>query len=149
MVNGRSYDWESITVTMPHGMVIDFSSITYKDSKEIRPVYGKGSMARRYGRGNYDGDVDVTMLREEFDLLCKAAAAQGVVAFYRMQPIEIVVSYSLVPEGPVVTDVLHQVVWTSRDAGAEQGAEKIEVKLTGKILGGITMGNYPAEMNTP
>ena len=145
MINGKRYSWEDISIRLPHGLAVDITKVEYSDEKDLRAVYGKGSMPRGRGAGNYKAEGKVTLLREEFQRLLAYARGHGG-SFYKMPPFEITVSYANEDE-PMVTDVLHQCAFTKRSTSADQGAEKVEVELDIAVFGGITMAGVPADTN--
>ena len=69
MINGKSYSWEDIACTFPHGMLINVENIEYSDEKETELQYGKGSKPTGYGAGNYKAEGKVTLQREELNKL--------------------------------------------------------------------------------
>lgn len=145
MVNGKRYSWEDVTVHLPSGVAIDISKIEYSDEKDHRAIYGKGSMPRGRGAGNYKAEGKVTLLREEFERVLAYARQRGR-AFYQLRPFEITVSYANEDEA-TVTDVLHECLFVKRSTSADQGAEKVEVELDLAIFGGITMDGVEADSN--
>lgn len=42
-VNGRGYDWEDITVTLPHGDAAGITEIKYEDGQDVKARYGKAA----------------------------------------------------------------------------------------------------------
>jgi len=144
MVNGRNYDWESTTITLPHGTLISVEKIEYSDEKEFKPVYGKGSKPRAYGAGNYKGEGKLTLHREEFERLVEYCRSNKLKDFYALPPFPITVSYANA-DRPLVTDVLQQCKFTKIGTGSEQGKEKIEVELDFVILGGIEWHGLQAQ----
>jgi hypothetical protein len=145
VINGAKYDWEGVEIRMPHGLAVDVSKIEYSDEKDQKAVYGKGPMARGYGRGNYKAEGKVTFLREEYQRLLDYVRTHGGL-FYKIRPFEITVSFA--NEDQVTrTDVLHQCMFTKRGFSAEQGSEKTEVELDIQIFGGITTDGVAADAN--
>ncbi len=135
MINGKRYSWEDVTITLPHGPLIDVDSIEYSDKKEAEAVYGKGSTPRGYGEGNYSAEGKVSLLKEEFDRLVDFAQKKGV-ALYRLPPFEITVSYGNTDE-PSRTDVLRACKITETSAKAAQGDKSMKVDLSVLILNGV------------
>lgn len=140
MINGRAWAWESITVRLPSGVAVLIDSINYGDERDTRLVYGKGSRARAYSQGNYKGEGDMDLLREEFDRLNQRAGGQGM---YGMTPFPIIVAYA--DEGkPTVVDTLQGVKIVKRGSGAQQNAEKLLVKVNFVVTEEILWGGRPA-----
>ncbi len=126
-VNGKVYDWESITIALPYGVVIGVESIDYDDSKEAELVYGKGGKAVGYGNGNYEANAKITLLRDEYDRLLEYARENGK-ALYKLPPFPITVSYANDGERPK-TDVIKGAKLTKNAHKAAQGDKKLSVDL--------------------
>lgn len=126
-VNGKVYDWESITIALPYGVVIGVESIDYDDGKEAELVYGKGGKALGYGRGNYEANAKMSMLRDEFDRLLEYAKEIGK-ALYALPPFPITVSYAN-DGAPTKTDVIKGAKLTKNAHKAAQGDKKLSVDL--------------------
>lgn len=141
MINGKAYDWEDISVVLPTGDVVHFSSIEYSDSQEHRAVYGKGTKPRAYSRGNYEAEWSVTMRREEFNKLTALAAAGGI-AVRELGPFPITVSYANVDQG-TTTDVLPVCLIDEISSGGEQEAEQIDVEISGPVMEPIIWSGAP------
>ena len=129
-INGRTYDWEDVTITLPSGVLIDVEEITYEDEREIEAVYGKGSKPRSYGRGNYKAQGTLKMQRPEF---LRMIADVG---DYNNKPIVISVDYAE-DDQPAQNDKLKDCLFTKRSFSAAQGDTKLVVELDFNILTGI------------
>ena len=126
-VNGKVYDWEDITIGLPYGVAIGIESIDYDDAKEAELVYGKGGKAMGYGRGNYEANAKITILRDEFDRLLDYTKEVGK-ALYAISPFSITVNYANDGESPR-TDVIKGAKLTKQAHKAAQGDKKISVDL--------------------
>ena len=62
-VNGKAYDWADVDVKFP-GLVLQLQEISYDDEQEKEETYGKGSLPRGYGTGNYKASGKISMLRD-------------------------------------------------------------------------------------
>lgn len=127
-INGVMHSWESVSIQGPQGEMLDVESIDYEDSRGVRRVMGKGSLARGYSRGNYEGKGSLVMRREEYELL-----ADAVGPFMDMEPVTITASYDK-GDGKVLTDTLESVVFYSRKSGGKQDDESINVTLDFEVL---------------
>jgi hypothetical protein len=135
MINGKSYSWEDISCTFPHGVLINYEGIEYSDEKETELQYGKGSMPTGYGSGNYKAEGKVTMQREEYNKLldyCQKAKKN----LYSLPPFPITVSYANEDQA-MVTDILKSVKFTKAAASSSQNDKKVTVDLDILIAGGI------------
>jgi hypothetical protein len=140
MINGTVYDYESIKALMPTGFILGLEKITYKDKKDDEVITGTNGLPRGVGRGEYTGDVEVEMGRDEYDLLDAYASAHG--GFYNMPPIPIVVSYGHNGQ-PIITDEL-QTHFTERNFGGSKGDKNLKVSLKGAMTAPLKTNGRPA-----
>lgn len=144
--NGKSYDWESITVTGPTGIVAGITEIKYTDGQAITARYGRGSVPRGYGRGNYEASGSFVMDRDEWERLKAALVASSSGGIYDHTPFTIVVSYANDDIG-VTTDVLKACKITKFDGGGgaqgDDNVSPLSCELT--ILEPIVWGGVPAK----
>lgn len=114
-VNGNLYDWEGVEIQLPEGTAIGVTDISYNDERGIEPRYGKGSTPRGYGRKNYKGSGNLTIDRDEYELLQNALGG----SVYKGDPFQIVVSYG--NDGQDTrTDTLPAVKITKQDTSSSQ-----------------------------
>jgi len=139
MINGNTYDWESVTIQGPQGIMVDVQEISYEDERPVDPTYGKGSIPQGYGRKNYKASGSLTLLRTEYEALRLACGG----SIYTRQPVSIVVAYANDDQDTVV-DTLPCIHLTKQSTGPKQGEEKIEVKLDMQILSPIQWGGQSA-----
>ncbi|WP_446424090.1 hypothetical protein [Mailhella sp.] len=146
-INGRNYDWEDIHVALPSGEAVGITEIKYSDSQTIEARYGRGSVPRGYGRGNYEASGSMVLDRDEWERLKIVLAALGGGAIYDHTPFPIIVAYANDDMGNVV-DVLRSCKITKFDgAGGSQGdanAGPITCEFT--ILEPIVWNGVPAKM---
>lgn len=128
MINGRVYDWESITVGLPTGTLIGIQSIEYKDSKEKEMVYGKGAAPVGRGEGNYKAEGKLTVSRDEYQNILDYCKQVGK-AFFRLPPFPITVGYAN-DEEATRTDVITDVVFTERSISPKQGDKSLTKDLS-------------------
>lgn len=132
MINGVQYSWEGKTVKMPHGTLIDITNLTYKDSRPVNRLRGKGSRTRGYSRGPYEAEGTVEMRREEYERMA-ASYPNGV---YDGKPVPITASYAK-DGGPTITDTLESCLFDEREFGSKVDDESEMVKLNITILGDV------------
>ena len=142
MINGRKYDWESVTLTLPWGVAIDINNIEYGDEREISEAYGKGSNPTGYGSGNYKAECKATVLREDFERLLEYAKQKGY-ALYGIPPFPITVSYAN-EDKPITTDVLRACKLKKVGTGSGQGDTSTEVELEFAVLNPILWNGVAA-----
>lgn len=143
--NGRQYDWESISVTLPGGDVVGITEIKYSDGQSIEARYGKGSIPRGYGRGNYEASGSMTLDRDEWERLKKELTQNGG-GIYDHEPFTIVVAYANDNMGSI-TDTLKNCKITKFDGGGgsqgDANASPISCEFT--ILSPIEWNGTPAK----
>jgi hypothetical protein len=140
MINGIIYDYESVLAQLPTGALLTIEKISYKDKKDDEVITGANSLPIGIGRGEYSGDVELEMGRDEYDTLDEYASKHG--GFYNMPPIPIVVSYG--HEGQKkITDKL-ETHFTERDFSASKGDKNLKVPLKGKMTKPLETNDRPA-----
>lgn len=143
MINGRHYDWESITVNAGGPTpALDIVDVEYSDSQEVEEQYGKGRKARGYGLGNYTAQGKIKMKRREWTKLSAQLAATGGGAILNHAPFTITVSYAQTDVDPTVTDTLKQCKLTGTGTTLAQGDKTAEVEIPFRILGGINWNGF-------
>lgn len=143
LINGKCYDWSSVTINMTGMDSIEFQEISYDDEEEVKPIYGSGGKIRGYGTGNQKNSVKISMLREDFNEMCRAIASQGYKNFYKYIIPKIIVSYA--DEGvPTTTDILTNVKFSKRSLKTAQGNTSMKVDLDAVAVGGIKLNGLCA-----
>ncbi len=136
LINGKAYDWSSVTIKIPGAESIEITEISYNDEQEHDGIYGKGGMYRGYVTGNYKASVSISMSREDFNELQRVIKKKGYKNFYKYVIPKIIVSYA--DDGAATTtDILTDIKIGKRDTSAKQGDKNITVKLDGTPYGGI------------
>ena len=62
LINGKAYDWSSVTITASGMENMEPMEISYDDEEEKEPIYGKGGKIRGYGTGNQKNSVKISLL---------------------------------------------------------------------------------------
>lgn len=136
LINGKCYDWSSVTINVSGMDSIELQEISYDDEQELDPIYGKGGKIRGYGTGNQKNSVKLSMLREDFNEMLRVIKSKGYKSFYKFIVPKITVSYA--DEGAqTTTDVLTNVKFSKRSFKAAQGDKSMKVDLDGIAVGGI------------
>lgn len=136
LINGKCYDWSSVTINVSGMESIEPEEISYDDEQESELIYGKGGRPRGYGTGNQKNSVKLSMAREDFNEMIRVIMSQGYKSFYKYIIPKITVSYA--DEGaPTTTDVLTNVKFSKRSFKAAQGDKKMKVDLDGVAVGGV------------
>ena len=143
LINGKVYDWSSVTINLSGMDSIELQEISYDDEQELEPVYGKGGKIRGYGTGNQKNSVKLSMLREDYNEMTRYAKKKGLKSFYALTIPKIIVSYA--DEGaPTTTDTLTNVKFSKRSLKAAQGDKSMKVDLDGIAIGGIKLNGLGA-----
>ena len=127
MVNGLIYDFESIKLMLPTGLILGCESLEYSDEKNDEVICGTNNLPLGVGRGEWKGTCKLELQRFEYDKLNVFSAASG--GFYNMPPIPVVASYGNLGQPPV-TDVL-LVHFTKRDFKGSKGDTSLNVTIEG------------------
>ena len=94
LINGKAYDWSSVTITASGMENMEPMEISYDDEEEKEPIYGKGGKIRGYGTGNQKNSVKISLLREDFNEMCRVIQSKGYKNFYKYVIPKIVVNYA-------------------------------------------------------
>ena len=138
IINGRCYDWNSVTLGISGCENVEPTEISYDAERDEEVIYGKGGDPRGYGTGNRKNSVKMSMLREDFDEICNVMQKKGVRSFFNHIFEKITVSYG--NDGQkVVTDTLTNVKFSKFSGKASQGDKSIKVDLEGFAFGGVNI----------
>ena len=113
-INGRTYDWEDMHVVLPGGEAVGITEIKYSDGQSIEARYGRGSVPRGWGRGNYEASGSMVLDRDEWELFKKSLLGNG--GLYDHAPFTIIVAYANNDMG-MVLDTLKSCKITKFDGG--------------------------------
>ena len=143
LINGKCYDWSSVTINVSGMDSIELQEISYDDEQELEAIYGKGGKIRGYGTGNQKNSVKLSMTREDFNEMIRVIKSKGYKSFYKYTIPKITVSYA--DDGvATTTDVLTNVKFSKRSLKAAQGDKSMKVDLDGMAMGGIKMNGLGA-----
>lgn len=140
LINGRCYDWNSVTLGIPRCENVEPMEISYDAERDEEMIYGKGGKPRGFGTGNRKNSVKMSMAREDFDEMCMQIKKNGTNAFFDYIFPKITVSYG--NDGQkTVTDTLTNVKFSKFSTKGSQGDKSIKVDVEGFAYGGIRAGN--------
>lgn len=128
MVNGLIYDFESIKLMLPTGLILGCESVEYSDEKNDEVICGTNNVPLGVGRGEWKGTCKLELQRFEYDKLNVFSAASG--GFYNMPPIPVVASYGNLGQPPVTDTLL--VHFTKRDFKGSKGDTSLNVTIEGQ-----------------
>ena len=143
LINGKCYDWSSVTINMPGLDYLEPTKIEYDGERETEPIYGKGGKVRGYGTGNLKHSAKIEMAEEDFDEYCRVAKTKGYSSLYGFAMDKVTVSYA--DEGaPIQTDVINKLVLSTWGKAASQGDKNFNISLEFSVIGGIKLGDIEA-----
>ena len=139
IVNGKVYDWSSVTIGMSGCGGIEPKEISYDDEKEKTLIYGKGGRIRGYGTGQAKNAVKISMLIEDFNIFMDAVkASYKKNKFYDVVVPKITVSYA--DTGcTTCTETLTKVTFSKRSLKVAEGDNSLTVELEGVAVGEIAI----------
>ena len=141
IVNGKTYDWGDITVSLLplSPVLISCSAISFDESLEASPVYGKGNAPIAFGTGKWVASGKITLLKTEFDLLQKTAKAAGGILNMDPRVTAINVTYGPNLQGviPISTATLLGVRFVKISNTASSGDKELKVDLEFLVLSNI------------
>lgn len=145
LINGRTFDWISITVLLPNGPSSTITAISYEDEDGSEAVYGKGRLPRAYGKGNYKNEGSLTIaLDEQAEFELAVAAASGGKPFFDHKPFPIVVSFANDGDSKVIVHVLNGVKFKKRTFDQKQANKESVVKYDFFCIEAMTTNGLPA-----
>ena len=140
MINGLTYDFESIKLMLPTGLTLGCESVDYGDEKGDEVITGTNNLPLGIGRGEYKGTCKLELQRAEYDKLNLFSASSG--GFYNMPPIPVIASYGNSGQTPVTDSML--VHFTKRNFKGSKGDTNLAVSLEGAITAPLNSGGVPA-----
>ena len=140
MVNGMVYDFESIKVMLPTGLIVLAENVNYSDKKDDEVVTGVNSLPVGIGQGEYTGECELEIGRIEYDKVNVFSAASG--GFYNMPPIPVIVSYGHLGQIPTMDSMM--VHFTERDLSGSKGDKSINVTIKGPLTAPLISNGVPA-----
>ena len=95
LINGKVYDWSSVTITASGMENMEPMEISYDDEQESEPIYGRGGKIRGYGTGNQKNSVKLSLLREDFNEMCRVIQSKGYKKSIRQSLSALQISFSV------------------------------------------------------
>ena len=140
MVNGLIYDFESIKLMLPTGLILGCESVEYSDEKNDEVICGTNNLPLGVGRGEWKGTCKLELQRFEYDKLDLFGVASG--GFYNMPHIPVVASYGNAGQPPVTDTLL--VHFTKRDFKGSKGDTSLNVTIEGPQTAPMISNGVPA-----
>lgn len=139
-INGNHYDWQSVEIALPNGVVVGITEVSYNDERGIEPRYGKGGIPRGYGRKNYKASGSMALDKDEAERLREGLGG----SFYANTPFPVIVAYANNDQKKVI-DTLPDCMITKADTSAKQDDDNAgPVKLDFIILSPIKWNDVAA-----
>lgn len=133
LINGKVYDWSSVTINVSGMENIEPTEISYDDEQELEAIYGRGGGIRGFGTGNVKNSVKLSMLREDFNEMCRVIESKGYKNFYKYVIPKVVVSYA--DDGATTcTDTITNLRFSKRSFKTAQGDKSVKVDLDGMAM---------------
>jgi len=129
MINGVTYDFESIKITLPTGMITTCEEVKYSCKKDVDIVTDKNGMPRGFVRKALESDFEMDMSLDQFETLNKssAATARGILG---MPPIPVVVTMGDGDNPIIIDSLMVKITEIPRELKKES---EITMKLKGKV----------------
>lgn len=137
MINGRTYDFESMKVMTPVGIACTISEINYDASKDVEIKTDMKGVPRGFAGKSYEGSFDCTMSLEEYNILNSAAGVRGILA---MDPMPVIVNFSQLG-APVVNHQL--LVKITKVTFSTPKDDEATAKLEGKQMAPLKINGVP------
>lgn len=133
LINGKVYDWSSVSINVSGMENIEPTEISYDDEQELEAIYGKRGGIRGFGTGNVKNSVKLSMLREDFNEMCRVIKSKGCKNFYKYVIPKVVVSYA--DDGATTcTDTITNLRFSKRSFKTAQGDKSVKVDLDGMAM---------------
>ena len=140
MINGLTYDFESIKLMLPTGLTLGCESVDYSDEKGDEVITGTNNLPLGIGRVEYKGTCKLELQRAEYDKLNIFSASSG--GFYNMPPVPVIANYGNAGQAPATDSML--VHFTKRNFKGSKGDTNLVVSLEGTITAPIVSNGVPA-----
>jgi hypothetical protein len=127
LINGRSYDWANIELTLLGKRIFGITSIEYSDSVEKENIMGAGQYAVSRGVGHYKAEAKITLLAEEVNLLQKALPAGKHLTDIPM--FDVIVSYLPKDATKRTVDIIRNCEFKNNKRAVKTNDKSIEVEL--------------------
>ena len=133
LINGKAYDWSSVTINVSGMENIEPTEISYDDEQELEAIYGRGGGIRGFGTGNVKNSVKLSMLREDFNEMCRVIKSKGYKNFHKYVIPKVVVSYA--DDGATTcTDTITNLRFSKRSFKTAQGDKSVKIDLDGMAM---------------
>lgn len=124
LINGRAYDWDSLTTLIAGVPVSGIVKIDYDESQVKEDNYGAGTKPVARGYGRKTSTASITLFAEEVEAICASAPNGNLI---NISPFEIIVSYRV---GTIITThILKNVEFTKNHRTANEGDTSLKVDL--------------------
>lgn len=134
LINGTRYDFSSVEIITPLGIISAVKELSYTDSLEPGEVRGTRAQVIGRTRGKYSAEGSITIYKSEFDNLILALSPVASVIGFMEVAFNIVVNFSETFERTRTNILLGARIKKTETQGSE-GEEPIAVKCDLGLLG--------------
>lgn len=129
LINGKEYDWHSISVNLLGRMVVGITAIDYEEKQDKQNNYGTGPFPVNRGYGNIVPSAKITLMAAEVEAIHTAAVVSGLRCIQDIEPFDIAVTF--VPGGTnkIVNHVLRNCEFTNNKRSVKQNDKENLVEL--------------------
>jgi len=131
-INGRLFDWASITITLgsaPQEVSEYVTEIEYSGKGNLKARYGRGAKPIGWSKGKEEFEGKLALNNEGYDLLIDWVKQQGYKQIWDLPPVDISIHYFDDEKNRVLTDVLEGVKFDEPKKSAKAGDEELIVEL--------------------
>ena len=125
LINGKSYDWASITANIGGLPIAGITEISYKTSQEKVNNYGAGVNPVSRGKGRKESEASITLHMEEVERIRLAAPNRELLD---LAPFDIIVQFQVSNE-QVATHVIKNCEFTEEAVDVAEGDTTIAMTL--------------------
>jgi len=90
LINGKSYDWASVNVSIGTSLFFGITSVKFTEKQDVKPIYGDNVFPIGYGYGKISTTVQLTVDVEEFRILLTAANEESL---FNLPPFPVTISF--------------------------------------------------------
>lgn len=128
LINGHSYDWATVNVSIGTSLFYGITSISFDETQDIKPIYNDNVFAIGYGRGKISINVSLTVDMTEFRILLGASNEQSL---FNLPPIPITISFLDDDDNIPFTYIIYNVKFNNNKMDMKQNDTNTYVNITG------------------
>lgn len=133
MFNSKEFEWADVEIVMLGRPVTGIRGVTYKETQEKEPVYGRGNKPRAIQKGNKAYEGSIVLLQSELEAMQAAVGKNNSVL--DIPAFDIVVAYAPTDGSPIITDIIKNAEFTETEKSLKQNDKFMELTLPFVALG--------------